>query len=143
MNFMKNTSKILRFILSFIAFIASQAVYCQSGTGKIEIIADERVQVLLDKHLEINNTKKYIQGFRIQLFSESGANSKTAALDIKTKFLAKYPNQETYVVFVEPNYKLRVGNFRTRMNARGFLKEIIAEYPNAYVIKDIIEFPQE
>ncbi|MEI8202681.1 MAG: SPOR domain-containing protein [Bacteroidota bacterium] len=140
---MKNTSNILRLILSYIAFIASQAVYCQAGTAKIEIVADERVQVLLDKHLEINNTKKYIQGFRIQLFSESGANSKTAALDMKTKFLAKFPNQETYIVFVEPNYKLRVGNFRTRMNARGFLKEIIAEYPNAYVIKDIIEFPQE
>ena len=140
---MKSISSFFHFIFFSIAIGYSCRVHCQSISGKIDVIADERVTDLLQKHLDINNQKKYIQGFRIHLFSESGSNSKVAALEIRAKFLAKYPNTEAYIVFLEPNYKLRVGNFRTRMNARGFLKEIIEEYPNAYVIKDIIEFPQE
>ena len=126
-------------LLFFITFIAK----AQTKAGKIEVIADAKVSVLVEKHLEINKTKKYIQGFRIHIFSESGSNSKTAALDVKTKFLTKYPSVGAYIVFQEPNYKIRVGDFRTRMNARGFLKDVIGEYPNAYVIKDIIEFPQD
>ncbi len=140
---MKNGNNSFLLVMFCIALFGFRSVYSQSNSGKIEISVDERISVLLEKHLEINSSKKYIQGFRIHIFSESGANSRSAALEIKAKFIAKYPNTEAYIVFQEPNYKLRVGNFRNRMNARGFLKEIIIDYPNAYVIKDIIDFPQE
>ena len=122
---------------------SSFSAFSQSKSGKVEIIADEKVAELIEKHLEISRTKKYIQGFRIHIFSESGSNSKLAAMEIRAKFLAKHPNSEVYIVFQEPNYKVRVGNFRSRMNARGFLKDILEDYPNAYVIKDFIDFPSD
>ena len=140
---MKKFKYLLFYSTLFFLFFSGYLGFSQSKTGKVEVVADGKVAVLLDKHLEINKTKKYIQGFRIHIFSESGSNSKSAAMEVRAKFLAKFPNVEAYIVFMEPNYKIRVGNFRTRMNARGFLKEIIGEYPNAYVIKDLIEYPQD
>ncbi|HRZ76622.1 MAG TPA: SPOR domain-containing protein, partial [Bacteroidales bacterium] len=38
-------------------------------------------------------------------------------------------------------YKVRVGDFRTRLEAEGFLQQILTEYPGAFVIKDMIRFP--
>jgi hypothetical protein len=118
-------------------------LFSHAQKGKVEIVADSNVKVLLKKHMDICSNKKYIQGFRVHIFSESGSNSRSAAMDVKSKFMAKYSETEAYVVFQEPYYKVKVGNFRTRMNARGFLKKIIQDYPNAYVIKDFIDYPQE
>jgi hypothetical protein len=35
-----------------------------------------------------------------------------------------------------------VGDFRTPLDARRFLNEIIAEYPNAWIVADVIQLPK-
>ena len=56
--------------------------------------------------------------------------------------MSAYPGIMAYVVYHEPNYKVRVGDFRTRIEAEGFMKRIMGEYPSAFVIKDKILFPK-
>lgn len=63
------------------------------------------------------------------------------AVDAKAKFVQSYADVPCYVVFQEPYYKVRVGDYRTKMEAENFLKEIVAEYPNAFVVADEINFP--
>jgi hypothetical protein len=110
--------------------------------GHIQIIQDERVDLLVSKHIQINQNRKGIDGYRIQIFFDSGNNSKTKAQSIYEGFKAKYPDVRAYLSFKSPNYKVRVGDFRTRLDAQRFLNDILDEYPNAWIIADMIELPK-
>lgn len=102
---------------------------------------DSKTTNLISEHKKANAKIGVIEGFRIQIFFDSGNNSKTNAEQAKSKFLAQHPEVVAYLTFKEPNFRVRVGDFRTRNEARGFLKKIINEYQNAFVIKDEIKYP--
>jgi hypothetical protein len=112
------------------------------GNGHIQVIQDDKVDLLVSKHIQINQNRNGIDGYRIQIFFDSGNNSKTKAQSIYEGFKAKYPDVRAYLSFKSPNYKVRVGDFRTRLDAQRFLNEIIDEYPNAWIIADMIGLPK-
>jgi len=110
--------------------------------GEITLIQDDRVDLLVSKHIQINQNREGIDGYRIQIFFDSGNNSKTKAQSIFEGFKAKYPDVKAYLSYKSPNYKVRVGDFRTRLDAHRFLNEVIVEYPNAWIIADMINLPK-
>ena len=110
--------------------------------GYIQVIQDDKVDLLVSKHIQINQNRKGIEGYRIQIFFDSGNNSKTKAQSIYEGFKAKYPEIRAYLSFKSPNYKVRVGDYRTRLDAQRFLNDIIIEYPNAWIISDLINLPK-
>jgi hypothetical protein len=122
-------------ILSFTLLIAFPGI-CQK-TGKIEIIVgDSRISTLVAKHIAFNEKRESIRGFRVQIFFDSGNNSKSRAITAMNEFKAKYSETGVYLMFQEPNFKVRVGDFRTRMDAQRFLHKIADDYPNAFVVID-------
>jgi len=124
-------------MLFFPIYVMSQ----NNNIGNVEIIQDARIDDLVNTHIAIN--KKFKQnGYRIQIFFDSGNNSKSAAYKAKSDFLTLYPDIESYVVFESPYYKVRVGNFRTRLDAQRFLNVISSHYTNAFIVKDVIDYPQ-
>jgi hypothetical protein len=128
-------------VLIIIVFGISAKLYAQTP-GKTELIQDEKVDELIKKHIKVNEVANTIPGFRINIFFQSGNNSKAGAMQCKSNFNAKYPNVEAYVVYEEPNFKVKIGDFRTRMEARGFIQQIKTDFPDAFVIKDQINFPK-
>jgi hypothetical protein len=110
--------------------------------GKITINQDEKITQLLQDHKTFNKNQTGIVGYRIHIFFDSGNNSKSKAYSIKTQFMAEYPDVEAYIVYQEPNYKVKVGDFRTRIEAQRFQNEISNEYKNAFIIKEIINLPK-
>jgi hypothetical protein len=129
MNSLKYKILILGLLLSFHGF--SQKI------GKVDIIvSDSRVTSLVAKHIAFNEARGSIKGFRIQIFFDSGNNSKSKAVSAMNEFKSKHSKVGAYLMFQEPNYKVRVGDFRTRMDAQRFLHEIAEDYPNAFVVKD-------
>ena len=119
----------------------------QSADGAITIVQDPVIDTLLDRHVEMNKAlledeDNYgINGFRIQIFEESGNKSSTHAREVIAEFSEKYPETPAYLTWQAPNFKVRVGDFATRMQAEGFLQKIKKDYPIAWVIKDKIKFP--
>ncbi|MCK9218852.1 MAG: SPOR domain-containing protein [Bacteroidales bacterium] len=115
------------------------------GTGsmeqKIEINQDSRIDQLVAKHVLINQQIKGTDGYRIQIYSDSGNNSKARAQAVLDEFIAKYPTVGAYLTFKSPNYKVRVGDFRTWLDAQRILIEITSDYQNAFIIADIINLP--
>jgi hypothetical protein len=110
--------------------------------GHIQVIQDDRVDLLVSKHIQINQNRRGMEGYRIQIFFDSGNNSKTKAQSIYEGFKAKYPDIGAYLSFKSPNYKVRIGDFRTRLDAQRFLNDILDEYPNAWIIADMINLPK-
>jgi hypothetical protein len=56
-------------------------------------------------------------------------------------FVAKYPAIGAYLQFKSPNYRVRVGDFRSRLEAQRFLNEVLVDYPNAFIVTDLISLP--
>jgi hypothetical protein len=125
---------LLILLLLFPAALAAQTA------GKIEIVQDSRIGSLVEKHRLIAQNDK-IHGWRIQIFFDSGTNSKNRAFAKKGLFLAKYPETGSYLTFQSPNYKVRVGDFRSRLDAEGFRQRIQGDFPDAFVVRDEIAYP--
>ena len=130
--------RVFLYLFFFIMYFSSSA---QHNKGDVEVTRDKRIDRLVEKQKQLSLSIETIPGYRVQIFFESGSNSRSKALQAKDQFLSKYAGMEAYLVFHEPYYKIRVGNFRTRMEAQGFKQSIISEYPSAFVIKDDILFP--
>lgn len=107
--------------------------------GHIEIKGDVAVSQLVQKHIELNERVRTMPGYRIQVASLSGTSSKNMAFEMKDRIREIYPGIEAYVVFDEPNFKVKVGDFRTRLEAYVFLQRIRNDFPGT-IIKDNI-FP--
>lgn len=104
-------------------------------------IPDSTVAIVLDQHKSFNTLHHGSAGFRIQIFLESGNFSKTKAYTVKEKFNTDYPNEVAYILFNEPYYKVRIGDFRTKLDAEHFLEQLIIDYPEAFIVPDNIRFP--
>jgi hypothetical protein len=111
-------------------------------SGHVNIIQDTRVDTLIEKYILVNEFDPDIDGYRIEIFFESGNQSKNMAIEAKSEFVNKFPEVPSYLLFQPPNYKVRVGDFRTKMEADKFLREIKPYYPSAFIVNDKIAFPK-
>jgi hypothetical protein len=130
--------RILTLMLLLLPAFSGRAQDSTFKSGNVQVIRDEKVDLLVSKHVQINQNTTVIDGYRIQIFFDSGNNSKTKAQSIFGSFKEKYPEVGAYLTFIAPNYKVRVGDFRTKLDAQRFLNEIIGQYPGAWVIADKI-----
>jgi hypothetical protein len=137
----------------FVLILALFAGYVLSSpaqdhySGSVVVIQDNLVDSLLYYYeamrLKImeNPDNKAIPGYRIQIFFDSGLNSSDRAKQARDAFMLVYPDIPAYISWKAPNYRVRAGDFRTRLEAENVLQLIIIDYPNAWVTRDDINFP--
>lgn len=124
--------------LVFILGLFSSALIAQTAdSGHVEVIQDYKIKELVNKHIELNS-KAAVKGYRIKI--HFGAD-KTKAKEVKAKFISKFPNVPAYEKYDQPNFNIRVGDFRTKLEAYKFLKEVQLEFPSAFIVQDDIELP--
>jgi hypothetical protein len=103
---------------------------------------DPRIEQLVRKQIEINEattreSRRYVQGFRIQVINSPDRTKVVAA---KAKVYEQFPDWKSYLLYQSPNYKLRVGNFKTQEEAQDAMKQLSRLFPaGLYVIQDVIE----
>jgi len=132
----------LRIALIFICFLFSFSCVLAQNEGSVVIHKDVRLDDLLRKHKEISEYESSISGFRVQFFFDAGNNSQNNANHARSEFLKRYPDAEVYIIFESPFYKVRAGNFRTRLEAQHYHNSIHAAYPNAFIVRDKISYPK-
>ena len=104
----------------------------------LDIIADTRIDTLIQIHKEENIRRDGIEGYRLQIFQ----GSKPEALEIKAKFISKYLGYKVYTPFISPDVYVRIGDFRSESEAVKLKYYIKKDFPNAIVIPSIIEYPE-
>ncbi|XOV65954.1 MAG: SPOR domain-containing protein [Fluviicola sp.] len=131
---MKKTLLIALAILNF-----SGWTYAQKGD--IQVKKDSRINALVAKQSEVvpPDTKTKIKGFRVQLYFDS---DRSTINDARSRFIAQYPRVDTYVEYNAPNYYLKVGDFRTRLEAEKIKAAMTAEFPTSFVIEEDINLPR-
>ncbi len=105
--------------------------------GKVKINKDSRIDKL-SKDLGTPNDgiSVKINGYRVQLI----ASSKKGSVDgERAKFVGIKNDIPTYVDYRQPNFRLRVGDFKTKLEAQKLQHEIKDIFPSAIIITDLIE----
>ena len=131
---MKN--KILFFIITCLLSIS-----CAAQNGVLILNQSSRIDTLVMKQRQIHVNDSTIDGFRVQIFMELGNEALHHADSVKSKFSEKYPDIPIYLVFGQPYYRLRIGDYRTRLEAENMYQQVKKEYKNAFVTADRIELP--
>ncbi len=109
---------------------------------KINIKQDPGLVELVNLHIRRNQQGGVVQGFRVEIFFSSELNARQKAQNIKNEFLAAYPEYNVYITYISPDFKVRVGNFRTRNEALKAMNVIQGQFPKAFVVPDLIELPK-
>lgn len=108
----------------------------------VAIVKDPRLDRLVRKQMEINeettkDSRRNMPGFRIQVVN-SPDRSKVFAT--KAKVYQEFPDLKPYLLYQAPNYKLKVGNFKTQEEAEEMQKQLERLFPSGlYIIRDVIE----
>ena len=133
-------------ILFAISIFSSQYLAAQTDTSRALVHKDPRVDLLIKKQIQINevttrDSRRNIQGYRIQVISSADRNK---VFSTKAKIYQEYPELKPYILYIPPNYKLRVGNFKTAEEAKPYLDKVIRLYPTGvYIVRDMIEVKPE
>ncbi len=114
------------------------------GTGRLIINQNPGIDSMMNRYIIYNKKLNGVEGFRIQIYSSSTRNAREESGKIRALFINKFPDIVSYASFSEPGYyKVRVGDFRTKTEATKFLLRIRREFPDAYFVPDIINFPDQ
>ena len=116
-------------------------VQAQDAEGRLLIIQDPRIDSLVSLNIEYNKLYPYIVGYRIQIYMGSGNDALKNAEMVKEDFETNFESMTAYVTFREPYYRVRVGDFRTRLEANQLLKALRKSYQDAWIIQDKINLP--
>ncbi|MFN5846780.1 MAG: SPOR domain-containing protein, partial [Flavobacteriia bacterium] len=80
-----------------------------------------------------------ISGFRIQITFDPERKTIDEA---RERFTSVYPTIDTYVIFNAPNYVLKVGDFRSQLEAEKIKNSFVSDFPTCFIIKEMINLPR-
>jgi hypothetical protein len=86
-----------------------------------------------------NRTNPRIEGWRVQIMAST---DRIQVEEGRNRFRSTYPNIPAEWVQEKPYYKLRIGAFRTRQEAVGFISSM-SDFPGAYPAKDSNIHPRD
>lgn len=116
----------------FLILVITISIAKLNAQSKNTIInQDPKVEQLMNEKIKINNSLSINDRYKIQIFS--------GVSDIAKKTLHEFKqenkNEDATIIFQTPNYKVWVGNYRSRMEAERNLIEIQKKYKNVLLIK--------
>lgn len=114
------------------------SAYVNVNRGELNIIASPLLDSILDKKNVYDSYNSGYDGYRVQIFSTSGSNSKSLAYSVAESFDSLNLNIPAFVTFRAPYYRVRVGNFHDKIDADKLLSRLIVKYKASFVVKEFI-----
>ena len=133
----------LTFIFILFLFTASFA-----QKGEVIVIKDPLIDSLIAKRSAVYKTTGEVKvgkpivssyGYRVQVFYGS---DRREVFSQQARFKSLYPKFNTYLIYKEPNYYIRVGDFRTRLEAQRLMSEIRQDFPTLFIFREKINAPE-
>lgn len=100
-------------------------------TAQTQIEQDSRFEQLLNEKRKINSSITTTDKYKIQIFYGDSQQARKVLADFKRHF----PEIDGTIIFSSPNYKVQVGNFKTKIDADRTRAMILEKFPDALVVK--------
>jgi hypothetical protein len=115
----------------------------KSSGDQVHILVDSLLVANYNKLISKNMKSSGISGYRIRIYSESGAGAKQDQQQVRARFLSLYPGIDAYNRYDEPYFKIFVGDCRTRSEALKLLDMIEKNFPNSFIREDYINLKSD
>jgi len=119
--------------------LLGKSILSVMGSG-VEIRQSDAVKTALNRYVQ-ENAGKAISGYRIRVFYDNSPQARVQSESIE-KLLKQQLSVAVYRSFESPNYKVTVGDFRTKDEALRVYNALKGTYPTAYIIKETINYPR-
>ncbi len=133
MNLKRNLFTILISLLAAGAFA--------QDAGKVTVVKDPLIDSLIARRIALNKgvtkdgTPIVVFGYRVQVFF---GNDRKEAYNEQARFNSIYPEYATYISYTQPNYRVKVGDFRTRAEAQRLITELRPQFPTLFIFNEQI-----
>lgn len=104
---------------------------------------DSQIENNYYKHIRYNQKNATVMGFRIRIFSGSGHDAFQKANETRARFLSQYEDIKAYISYVAPDYKVYVGDCRTRSEVLKLFRKINKDFPYAFLVAQPIHVDGE
>jgi hypothetical protein len=119
----------LRLYIFLLLVIITESTYSQ-----IEIHQDKRIGEFLAQ-----KKSRSMLGYRVQICFDP---NKSTVEEVRNRFISSYPKIDTYMNFEAPYFSLKVGDFRTQIEAQSFAEKLQGSYSLNIVHKEQINLPR-
>ena len=96
---------------------------------------NQSLDAVLDSIDRINLSRKFMEGFTIQVYSGS---KREDALNAKKQLTTFVPDIESELQYMQPNFRVKAGKYFQRLDAQKDYLEVKQYFPNAIVVPDKI-----
>ena len=138
-------------VLSAQPFMKTSDIFQRDGAdnvGRLEIRQSLALDSLISRHIIANqnlyrvNNHYGMNGYRIQIYNNNTRNAREESNRVLAAFIGRFPDVVYYQLYADPGYfRVRIGDFRTKTEAVKLLQRVSREFPDAYIVQDIISFP--
>jgi hypothetical protein len=97
-----------------------------------------RQDLRIDSYL-VQKKNKTISGYRVQICFDP---DKKLVEEVRNRFVSSYPKIDTYMNFDAPYFNLKVGDFRTQIEAQSFAEKLQGAYTLNIVHREQINLPR-
>ncbi|MBL7778035.1 MAG: hypothetical protein JNK66_06990 [Chitinophagales bacterium] len=111
-------------------------LFCSGVFAQDNVVQDSSITRLINKYNEYTSKRETTDGYRIQI---TYTDIREEVYKSKAGLYKQFPELASYVEYEPPYYKLRVGDFKTRLDATYYLQQIIVYYTGAFIVKDKIK----
>jgi len=117
--------------LFFLLLCGLYGTNCFSQISKTNLSQDQKIEQLLKEKRKINQSIATNELYKIQIFYGNSDDSKKKLQEFKKQF----KDIDATITYSNPNYKVWVGNYETRLEIEKAMIEIKKKYPTALLIK--------
>jgi hypothetical protein len=135
--------KTFYFLVLLTAFLGSgqyttaQDKYEENAATGVIIHADPRLAILTKKHTNVKlGVIRSGRGFRVQIYN---GNDRVRANKLKVDFMRRFPGVRAYMTYVQPQFRVKVGDFRSKGEAQRMYEQVNSLYTPVMIVPDIIE----
>lgn len=122
--------------LVMLVFVSNSVVAQEAYSieeGEVKIIGEELLEEIHNKRVNAFFTDSLHTGFRVQVYSGS---DRAQANEIMQMLQHQWPDYGVYLRFDAPNFKVRIGNFKSRLQAQYIFNLLATDYPNLFLVPE-------
>lgn len=117
-----------KFLLNTVLTTLFTLINLQAQEGTVIVNQDTQIDALLRLKKEINKTET---NYKIQIFNGNRSGAEKARLEFRKSFT----DWSSSMRYETPNYKIWIGNFKTRLEADRALLKVKKKFGNAFIFK--------
>ena len=100
------------------------------------IVSSDSLKKAMSIYIE-KNLSRGVSVYRLRIFFDNRQDSRIVSEEIALEFSEMYPDVPVFRGYINPYFKVTVGNFRTKSDAMKFMQEIKEKYPSVFLVREL------